>query len=67
MMTVAVIDRLAHHSTLIEVQYDSYLSKVAMQHMAAEQTAMMPDIAAPQDKSFRLDKIAGVSVRSQSA
>jgi DNA replication protein DnaC len=51
MMTVAAIDRLVHHATLIEVQSDSYRRKAAMQQMAGEQAAMMQAIASPAEQS----------------
>ncbi len=58
MMTVAAIDRLVHHATLIEVQSDSYRRKAAMQQMAGEQAAMVPDIAFPAEQSVTTDEKA---------
>ena len=59
MMTVAAIDRLVHHATLLEVQSDSYRRKEAMQQMAGEQAAMMPEITPPAEKSVTTDGKAG--------
>lgn len=42
MMTVAAVDRLIHHATLIEVSSDSYRRKQALQRRAAEATATTP-------------------------
>ena len=59
MMTVAAIDRLVHHATLIEVQSDSYRRKEAMQQMAGEQAAMMPEITTPPEKPVPTNGKAG--------
>jgi DNA replication protein DnaC len=59
MMTVAAIDRLVHHATLIEVQSDSYRRKAAMQQMAGEQAAMMPEITTPPEKPVPTNGKAG--------
>jgi DNA replication protein DnaC len=59
MMTVAAIDRLVHHATLLKVQSDSYRRKTAMRRMAGEQAAMMPEIAASTDKPVVTDEKTG--------
>ena len=40
MMTVAAVDRLVHHATIIEVSSDSYRRKEALGQVAAETPAM---------------------------
>ncbi len=56
MMTVAAIDRLVHHANLIEVRSDSYRRKAAMQQMAGEHAAMIPDEAHPQGETPTADR-----------
>jgi DNA replication protein DnaC len=61
MMTVAAIDRLVHHATIIEVRSDdSYRRKAALQRMDSEQAAasLGPKKASP-DKAIIEDPQAG--------
>ena len=45
MMTVAAVDRLVHHATIIEVTSDSYRRKDALGQAAAEAATTMPPVA----------------------
>lgn len=56
MMTVAAIDRLVRHATLLELQSGSYRRKAAMQQATGEQTAMLPEIASPAEKCATIDE-----------
>jgi len=42
MMTVAAIDRLVHHASIIEVQSDSYRRKAALRQASQDQIAIIP-------------------------
>jgi DNA replication protein DnaC len=47
MMTVAAVDRLVHHATIIEVASDSYRRKEAIGRVAAEAPTMTPPTTTP--------------------
>ena len=59
MMTVAAVDRLVHHATIIEVSSDSYRRKEALGQVAAETPAMTAPAATttPPSSSVRSGEV----------